>query len=69
MSNRLLLVAIPLDLAFALAVLSIDPVADALGQAWPTWWGWVVAVAAVPIVLAVDAADKARRSRRDAHRR
>jgi magnesium-transporting ATPase (P-type) len=65
-SNRLLLVAIPIDLAFALAVLSIDPIADTLDQAWPTWWGWLVAVSAMPIVLMVDTFDKAVRTHRGA---
>jgi len=63
-TNRLLLVTGVVELAFALAVLYIAPVARQLDQAGPPLWGWLVAVASMPIVLVVDGLDKRRRARR-----
>jgi magnesium-transporting ATPase (P-type) len=56
--NRLLLVAVAVELLALLAFLGVPPLADLLGQSWPTPVGWLVAVAAVPSVLGADAAAK-----------
>jgi len=63
-TNRLLMPAGAMELAFSFAVLLITPVAAVLGQASPPMAGWLVALAAPPIVLAVDALDKHLRERR-----
>jgi magnesium-transporting ATPase (P-type) len=57
-TNRLVLMAIVVELAFALTVVLVVPIADALDHGVPPWQGWVVALLAIPAVLAVDAADK-----------
>ena len=62
-SNRMLLWTGLVELAFAVAVVCVDPIADRLEQANPPLWGWVVAVASMPVVLAVDALDKHLRDR------
>lgn len=63
-TNRLLVPAVLIELAFSFVVLWVPPIARLLGQWNPPLWGWVVAVAAVPIVFGVDALDKYRRPRR-----
>jgi magnesium-transporting ATPase (P-type) len=63
-TNRMLLWTGVAELAFAMAVVFIDPIAHRLEQANPPLWGWVVAVASMPVVLAVDALDKHLRARR-----
>ena len=63
-SNRLLVVAVIVELAFSLLVLWWPAVADILGHANPPLAGWAVALASMPILIAVDAADKALRARR-----
>jgi magnesium-transporting ATPase (P-type) len=63
-TNRLLVVAVIVELAFSLLVLWWPAVAAILGHANPPLAGWVVALASMPIVIAVDAADKALRARR-----
>lgn len=65
-TNRLLVVAVLVELAFSLLVLWWPAVADILGHANPPLAGWAVAVASMPILIAVDAADKAFRARRPA---
>jgi hypothetical protein len=62
-SNRLLIPAVAVGLAFSLAVLLVPVLASALGQQSPTAIGWAVAVASMPLLLAVDALDKAFRRR------
>lgn len=62
-TNRLLLVAATIELAFSFVVLWVPPIANVLGQSNPPFWGWVVALASMPILLAVDALDKHLRSR------
>lgn len=62
--NRLLVVAVVVELAFSLLVLWWPAVAELLGQANPPLAGWAVALASMPILIAVDAADKALRARR-----
>jgi magnesium-transporting ATPase (P-type) len=57
-TNRLLLVGVGFGLAFSLAVLLIEPIADELGQANPPLAGWLVAVASAGVLLAVDVVDK-----------
>jgi hypothetical protein len=57
-TNRLLLVGVGFGIAFSLAVLLIEPIADELGQANPPLAGWVIAVASAGVLLAVDAVDK-----------
>lgn len=63
-TNRMLLWTGVVELAFAMAVVFIGPIADRLEQANPPLWGWAVAVASMPVVLAVDALDKRLRARR-----
>jgi magnesium-transporting ATPase (P-type) len=63
-TNRLLIPAISVGVAFSLVVLLVAPVADELGHASPPLVGWLVAVVAAGAVLAVDALDKRRRRAR-----
>jgi magnesium-transporting ATPase (P-type) len=65
-SNRLLVPAASVGLAFSLAVLLVDPFARLLDQAFPPAGGLLVALLAAPVLLAVDALDKRVRSRRPA---
>ena len=65
-SNRLLIYTGVIELAFALTVVWVDPIARQLKQANPPLWGWAVALASMPVVLLVDALDKRRRVRRRA---
>ncbi|CAB4363970.1 MAG: HAD-IC family P-type ATPase [Actinobacteria bacterium] len=62
-SNRLLIYTGVIELAFALTVVFVDPIARQLKQANPPLWGWAVALASMPVVLLVDALDKRRRVR------
>jgi magnesium-transporting ATPase (P-type) len=57
-TNRLLLVAVAVELALLVVFLWVPTVADLLGQAPPDTWGLAVALCAIPAVLAADAADK-----------
>jgi magnesium-transporting ATPase (P-type) len=57
-TNRLLLVAVAVELALLVVFLWVPPIADLLGQAPPDTWGLAVALCAIPAVLAADAADK-----------
>ncbi len=63
-TNRLLLPAIGIGVAFSLVVLLVPPIAHGLDQANPPLLGWLAALAAPMAVLAVDAVDKWHRSRR-----
>ncbi|KLO44656.1 haloacid dehalogenase [Mycobacterium nebraskense] len=63
-TNRLLVPAAFIGLAFSLAELWVPPIARLLGQWNPPLWGWVVALAAMPILFGVDALDKYRRTHR-----
>ena len=62
-TNRLLIPAASIELAFSLVAILWGPLADFLGQASPPPAGWAVAVAAMPLLLLVDATDKAIRRR------
>jgi magnesium-transporting ATPase (P-type) len=62
-TNRLLIPAVLIGLAFALVTIFVPPIASLLTQAPPTWVGWSVALAAIPVMLATDAAYKAVRRR------
>jgi magnesium-transporting ATPase (P-type) len=62
-TNRLLIPAVAVGVAFSLVVLFVTPIADELGQANPPPIGWFVAVVAAGVLLAVDAIDKRRRRR------
>ena len=62
-TNRLLLPAGLVELAFSFAVLLIVPVAVVFGQASPPPAGWVVVLVSPAVVLAVDALDKHLRAR------
>jgi magnesium-transporting ATPase (P-type) len=64
-TNRLLIPAASIELAFSLAVLLVAPIADELGHTNPPLVGWLVALASAGALIAVDAADKHwRRTRR-----
>ncbi|MGI5132851.1 cation-translocating P-type ATPase [Pseudonocardia sp. CA-107938] len=60
--NRLLAVAVAVELAVLAVFLAVPPVAAVLGQSVPTALGWALAALAVPAVLLVDAAVKRRRT-------
>lgn len=62
-TNRLLLPAAGIELAFSLVVLAVVPIADGLGHAPPPLVGWAVAAVAMGSVLGVDAVDKFLRRR------
>jgi magnesium-transporting ATPase (P-type) len=62
-SNRLLVAAVTAELAFAIGVIVIAPVAARLDHAPPNAVGWTFAVLAAGMVLVADAADKRRRRR------
>lgn len=66
-TNRLLVVAVLIELSFSFTVLWTPPIAEVLGHWNPPLWGWVVALASAPILLAVDALDKYARRRRRLH--
>jgi calcium-translocating P-type ATPase len=63
-SNRLLIPAASVELAFSLLVLFVAPVALVLGQAVPPAAGWAVALGSAPVLLAVDAVEKRIRTAR-----
>jgi magnesium-transporting ATPase (P-type) len=63
-TNRLLIPAASIELAFSFVVLLVTPIALVLGQASPPAAGWAVALLSAPLVLAVDAVDKWARARR-----
>ena len=63
-TNRLLIPAGSVELAFSLIVLFVSPIALEIGHANPPALGWAVAVASAPVLLLVDAIDKRRRERR-----
>jgi magnesium-transporting ATPase (P-type) len=60
-SNRLLVVAVLVELAFSLVVLLVAPLAGLLDHSSPPAAGWLVGIAGVGVVLGVDALDKRRR--------
>nr|WP_211207193.1 cation-transporting P-type ATPase [Stackebrandtia nassauensis] len=57
-TNRLLLVAVGIEIVLLGVFLGLPPLAQLLGGGWPSLLGWTLAVAAVPMVLAADAAHK-----------
>ena len=63
-SNRLLTVAIGVQVLLLIALLAIPPVAAVLGQAVPAWPAALVAASSIPAVLLADVAHKAVRRRR-----
>jgi magnesium-transporting ATPase (P-type) len=63
-TNRLLLLAVAVELVVLAVFLWVPAVADLLGQAPPNGAGWAVALAAIPVVLSADAAAKRWRHRR-----
>jgi magnesium-transporting ATPase (P-type) len=62
-TNRLLIPAASIELAFSLVVIFVTPVAIALSQAPPTPFGWLLALMAIPVLWMVDATSKALRRR------
>jgi hypothetical protein len=68
--NRLLLVAVAVELVLLAALVGLPPFATLLGQTLPAPLGWALAATAVPAVLLVDAGHKRLGSRpRPSHRR
>jgi magnesium-transporting ATPase (P-type) len=61
-TNRLLIPAASIELAFSIVVLFVTPVADELGHAAPPPAGWAIAVLSAGAVLVIDALDKRRRA-------
>ena len=64
LGNPHLLVAAALELAFAMTMLAVGPLAAFLGHRTPPMIGWLVAVASIPLVLGADALTKRRQDRR-----
>ena len=62
-TNRLLIPAASIELAFSLLVLFVAPIADELTHANPPAVGWVVALVSVGVLLGADALDKLARTR------
>jgi magnesium-transporting ATPase (P-type) len=62
-TNRLLIPAAGIELAFSFVVLLVTPVALVLGHAAPPAVGWAIALGSAVVVLAVDALDKRIRAR------
>jgi magnesium-transporting ATPase (P-type) len=56
--NRLLLVAVAIELMLLAAFVGLPPLAAVLGQALPPPVGWALAATAIPAVLIADAAHK-----------
>ncbi len=54
-SNRFLLVAVLIEVCFAVAVLVIPFAARILDHRWPPGWAWVVIIASAPAVVLADA--------------
>jgi hypothetical protein len=52
--NRLLPLAIAVELGLLAVFLGVPVVATALGGSWPSGFGWLLAAAAVPAVLLAD---------------
>lgn len=61
--NRLLQLAVAVEVAVLIAYLAVPPLSDLLGGAMPDATGWLLALVAIPAVWAVDAADKWLRQR------
>jgi magnesium-transporting ATPase (P-type) len=55
LANRFLIVAVLVELAFAIATLTIPAAADLLDQRWPPAGAWVLVLLSAPGVLVVDA--------------
>ncbi len=62
-SNRLLLVAVGVELALLVFFVGFPPVAELLGGSWPSPLGWALAAATAPLVVLADATHKAVRAR------
>ena len=62
-TNRLLLPAVAIELAFSLVAVFFVPMALMLGQAPPPPAGWAVAIVGIPVLLGVDTLVKAARRR------
>jgi magnesium-transporting ATPase (P-type) len=61
-TNRYLYPAILFALAVSFVAISVGPVAEQLGQAFPSWAGWTAALATWPVMLMADTLDKRRRA-------
>ncbi|MGN6610842.1 MAG: cation-translocating P-type ATPase [Angustibacter sp.] len=61
--NRLLLIAVAVELATLLAFLVVPPLPELLGGRLPSATGWCLALLTAPLVLAADTAAKAARRR------
>jgi len=69
-SNRLLLGAVAFEIVLAACFVAVTPLADLLGQAWPSAAGWLVVGLAAPALLLADTTAKAvlrRQARRRRH--
>jgi hypothetical protein len=59
--NRLLQLAVAVEVVMLIAFLALPPLPDLLGASLPGATGWLLALIAVPAVWAADTADKWRR--------
>jgi calcium-translocating P-type ATPase len=58
LGNRLLLLAVGVELIALLAFLALPPLPSVLGGTMPSPYGWILAVLAVPAVLSIDTVQK-----------
>lgn len=63
LTNRLLLLALPIELILLVVFVGVPWLARLLGGSWPSGRGWLMGLAAVGAVIIVDASHKYLRSR------
>jgi len=63
-ANRLLLIAVAVELALLLVFVGFPPLQRLLGGTWPGALGWTMALATAPLVIAFDTFHKWTRARR-----
>ncbi|MFZ0324611.1 MAG: HAD-IC family P-type ATPase, partial [Actinomycetes bacterium] len=62
-TNPLLLGAVAIEAVMLVVFLTVPPLPEVLGGAWPTQTGWVMALLTMPVVVLVDATAKSMRRR------
>jgi hypothetical protein len=64
LGNKVLIVAVIVELAITAGFMFIRPVAEVLGHESPPGVGWAIALASIPVLLVVDALHKTLRRAR-----
>jgi magnesium-transporting ATPase (P-type) len=64
--NRLLLLALTVEIALLIAFLTVPPLPELLGGSLPAAAGWGLALLAIPVLWSADTVDKLVRARRRA---